>query len=179
MRTVNVVMINVLGQHRSQLPASQDQHPVKQLPPNGAHPPLRIGIRLRLRTGVRGPFDRLGSKYRIERGGELRVPITDQKPEPADLPRKLHEQIAACCVTHSPDGWAVTPRTWTRREATSIINSTYRRLSNTVSTVKKSTASTPLAWARKNWRHETADRLGAGATPARRRMVHTVLAPIP
>jgi hypothetical protein len=46
-----------------------------------------------------------------------------------------------------------------------------------VSTVKKSTASTPLAWARRNCRQVRADRLGAGSTPARWRIAHTVLAP--
>jgi hypothetical protein len=35
-----------------------------------------------------------------------------------------------------------------------------------------------LACARRNWRHETPDRCGAGSTPARCRMLHTVLAPI-
>jgi hypothetical protein len=48
-RTVHVVMVDVLGQHRSQLPASHDRHPVQHLPPNRAHPPLRIGIRPRRR----------------------------------------------------------------------------------------------------------------------------------
>jgi hypothetical protein len=47
-----------------------------------------------------------------------------------------------------------------------------------VSTVKKSTASTPLAWAQRNCRQVSANRLGAGSTPARWRMAHTVLAPI-
>jgi hypothetical protein len=40
-------------------------------------------------------------------------------------------------------------------------------LQETVSTVKKSTASTPVAWARRNCRQETADRVGAGSMPAR------------
>ena len=43
-RAVAVVMVDVLGQHRPQLPAAQDQHPVQQLPPNRAHPPLRVGV---------------------------------------------------------------------------------------------------------------------------------------
>jgi hypothetical protein len=30
-------MIGELGQHRPQLPASQDEHPIKQLTANGAH----------------------------------------------------------------------------------------------------------------------------------------------
>jgi hypothetical protein len=85
-------------------------------------------------------------------------------------------RFRACCATHAPTGWDVTPSTWTRREATSITNSTYSRLRNTVSTVKKSTANTPLACARRNCRHVIADRVGAGSTPARCRMVHTVLA---
>jgi hypothetical protein len=67
---------------------------------------------------------------------------------------------------------------WTRRVATSITNSTYSRCNKIVSTVKKSTVSTPLAWARRNCRQVSADRAGAGSMPARCRMVHTVLAPI-
>jgi hypothetical protein len=56
--------------------------------------------------------------------------------------------------------------------AISIANRTYSRCSKTVSTVKKSTASTPFACARRNCRHVMADRVGAGSTPARCRMVH-------
>jgi len=87
-------------------------------------------------------------------------------------------RLRACCVTHSPTGCEVAPSTWTRRVATSITNSTYSRCNKTVSTVKKSTANTPVAWARKNCRQVSADRAGAGATPARRRIAHTVLVPI-
>jgi hypothetical protein len=88
-------------------------------------------------------------------------------------------RLRACCATQSPTGCGVTPSTWTRREATSITNSTYSRCRNTVSTVKKSTASTALAWARRNCRQVRADRLGAGSTPPRCRMAQTVLAPDP
>jgi hypothetical protein len=51
-------------------------------------------------------------------------------------------------------------------EATSITNSRYRRLRHTVSTVKQSTASTPVAWARRNCRQETADRRSDSLWPA-------------
>ena len=44
-----------------------------------------------------------------------------------------------------------------------------------MSTVKKSTANTLLAWARRNCRQVSTDRLGAGSTPARWRMAQTVL----
>src|SRR6266508_1356723 len=86
-------------------------------------------------------------------------------------------RLRACCVTDSPTGCAVTPSTWTWRVATSITNSTYSRLRNTVSTVKKSTASTPLACARRNCRQVIADRVGAGSTPAPRRAVLRLVSP--
>src|SRR4029453_2044955 len=45
------------------------------------------------------------------------------------------------------------------RVANSTANRTYSRRSRTVSTVKKSTATTPVAWARRNCRQVSADRL--------------------
>jgi hypothetical protein len=36
-RTVDVVVIRVLGQYRHQLPTSEDQHPVQQLTSDRAH----------------------------------------------------------------------------------------------------------------------------------------------
>jgi hypothetical protein len=71
-------------------------------------------------------------------------------------------RLGACWVTHSAAGCGVTPSTWTRRLATSSTNSTCSRCRNTVSTVKKSTASTPLACAQRNCRQVSADRFGAG-----------------
>ena len=65
-------------------------------------------------------------------------------------------------MTHSAAGCGVTPSTWTRRLATSSTNSTCSRCRNTVSTVKKSTASTPLACAQRNCRQVSAERFGAG-----------------
>ena len=46
-------------------------------------------------------------------------------------------QISCLLATHAPVGLAVTPRTWTRRVASSITNRAYRRLSSTVSTWKQ------------------------------------------
>jgi hypothetical protein len=87
-----------------------------------------------------------------------------------------HEQVAGLLGRHSPDGCAVTPSTCTRRVATSITNSTYRRLRNTVSTVKQVHRQHTLGLRPENSRHETAVRCGAASTPARCRMLHTVLA---
>jgi hypothetical protein len=43
-RAVAIVVIDVLGQHRPQLPAPEDQHPIKQFTPNGPYPPLGVGV---------------------------------------------------------------------------------------------------------------------------------------
>jgi len=55
-------------------------------------------------------------------------------------------------------------------------NSTYIRVSATVSTVKKSHASTPAAWERRNSPQDGPPRLGAGPKPLRRRMLRTEVA---
>ena len=136
-------MVGVLGQHRHQQPTSQDQRPVQHLPPNRAHPPLRIGVRPRSPHRCAQHLDRLGGKDRVKRGGELGIPITNQVPQPAEIVAELHEEVPGLLDHPLPTGCAVTASTWTRRVATSIANRTYSRRNKTVSTVKKSTASTP------------------------------------
>ena len=87
-------MVGVLGQHQHQLPTAEDQHPIQQLTPNRAHPPLRVGVRLwRPHRRAKHP-DPLSGEDRVERGGELRVPIADQIPEPAGAVVEAHKQVA-------------------------------------------------------------------------------------
>ena len=57
--------------------------------------------------------------------------------------------LRAAWATHAPVGWAVTPARCTRRRSISRMNSTYNRVSPTVSTVRKSQARTPAAWTRR------------------------------
>src|SRR6266498_283856 len=73
---------------------------------------------------------------------------------PARSPRSM-SRFRACCATRCSTGCGVTPSRCTRRVASSMTNSTYSRRSNTVSTVKKSTASTLWAWACRNCRSTT------------------------
>ena len=54
-------------------------------------------------------------------------------------------RLRACWAARAPSGCGVTPRMCTRRVATSMTNSTYHRLRKTVSTMKKSPASSPSA----------------------------------
>jgi hypothetical protein len=74
-RAVAVVVAGILSQHRPQLPAAQDQHPVQQLPPNGPHPPFGIRVRLRRPHRRDQHLDSVGGEDRVERGGELRIPV--------------------------------------------------------------------------------------------------------
>jgi len=82
MRTVTVVVIGVLSQHGLQLSASEDEHPVQHLTPNGADPSLRVGISPWRPHRSAQHLDPFSGKDRIERSGEFRIPIADQKPEP-------------------------------------------------------------------------------------------------
>jgi len=93
-RPVAVVVVGVPGQHRPQVPASEYQHPVRQPTPDAAHPSLRVGVRP-WRPHRRGQHvDRLGGEDRVERAGELRIPIAEHEPEPTDPLLKAHEQVA-------------------------------------------------------------------------------------
>src|SRR4029453_2871552 len=65
-RAVAVVMVGVLGQHPPQLSAADDQHPVQQLPPDGAHPPLGVGVRPRRPHRRAQHPDPLGREDRVE-----------------------------------------------------------------------------------------------------------------
>jgi hypothetical protein len=115
----------------------EDEHPVQHLPPNGANPPLRIGLRPRRSHRRAQHRQSLGGEDGVEYGGELRVPIADQNRNRPTRSSRPMSRLRACWPTPSPTGCAVTPSTWTLRVAVSITNSTYRRCRNTVSTVKQ------------------------------------------
>ena len=81
-------------------------------------------------------------------------------------------------VVHSPVGFVVIPARYNRRVANSMNTSAYNRRNSTVSTLKKSQATIPLAWARRNALHVSDDRRGAGWMPACCKIDQTVLAAI-
>ena len=69
----------------------------------------------------------------------------------------------------------MTPPRSTRRESILMKNRINMRRKNTVSTVTKSQAMMPAAWAFRNAVQLKPARIGAGSMPAWRRTVHTVL----
>src|SRR6266540_1040681 len=86
-------------------------------------------------------------------------------------------RLRACWRIQTPSGLAVTPASRTRRDPCSMKNNTYSVRSQAVSTVKKSQANIPCAWARRNSPHDGPPRRGAGPQPERRRTDLIVVAP--
>src|SRR5262249_16638168 len=78
-----------------------------------------------------------------------------------------HPTCRDCCATHAASGCAVHPARCTRRLPTSIKNRTYSRRSQTVSTVKKSTAMIVSACVRRNSRHDGPRSMAGGAETIR------------
>src|SRR6266536_372162 len=137
MRPVLVVVHDIARQHRLQMSPPHDQHPVQQLTTDGADPSLGERVRPRRPHRCAQDSDALGAKDHIEAVGELRIPVADQEADLPDALCQVMSRLRACWVTHAPVGLAVTPRMCTRRVASSIVNSTYRRLSSTGSTWKQ------------------------------------------
>jgi hypothetical protein len=98
-RTVAVVVVGVLGQDRPKLSVSENEHPVQDFTPDGADPPLRMGIRPRRPHRREKHLDRFVGEDRVERGGELGVPIADQEPAPADAVLQAQEQGTGLLAT--------------------------------------------------------------------------------
>ena len=102
---------------------------------------------------------------------ESRSRITNLKRRPLS-PREV-ARFRACWVVHRLSGWAVTPARKTWRRSSSMKNRTDRRRRLTVSTVKKSQASTPDAWVRKNSIQVGPPRRGVGRRWWRRKTLRT------
>src|SRR4051794_24298703 len=92
-RTMRVVMVDVLAQHRMQMTTPEDQHPVEQLPACRSYPALRISVGSRSPHRSLEHVDAGGGENGVEHRGELRVPIADQETEPVGPLAEVHQQI--------------------------------------------------------------------------------------
>jgi len=76
------------------MPLAQDQHPVSDLRPGGAHEPFRIGIR----AGAPGRdchgLDAGVGQERVEGSGELPGPVADQEPEVRSTITQIYQEFA-------------------------------------------------------------------------------------
>src|SRR3954453_6166891 len=95
MRPMFVVMTGVFGQHGGQVPLADDEYPVGALSAYGAHPALRERVRAgRLRWGP-DHFDAGSSEHRVEDGGEFRITVAEQEPQPGRALVEVRQQISA------------------------------------------------------------------------------------
>ena len=85
-------------------------------------------------------FNAFGLEYSIEACAVFAVIVTDEMGERASFAFELPDQLPR--LLRYPDlGWGVVPTTCPRRVPTSMKNKTYSVCSASVSTVKKSQAS--------------------------------------
>jgi len=73
--------------------AIADQQPVQALGAHRAYPALGIGVGLRRPRWDLHDLDARGGEHRVERGGELRVPVAEQVSEPVGPLAEVHQQV--------------------------------------------------------------------------------------
>jgi hypothetical protein len=95
-RPGGVVVRLVLGQDGAQMPFAEDQHAVEELPAKGADKPLAGRVHARsLDGGAQNP----GSDG-VERGGEVRSAVADQKLDALEPLAEAEGQVAG--LLHGP-----------------------------------------------------------------------------
>src|SRR6266511_525116 len=169
-------MPDVGRQDLFEVAAVDDQQPVEALGTDNADETLRDRVRLRRLRRRLDDLDAFAGEDGVEVACELPVAVTDQEAKrrrtllqrPRELARLLGDPGAGR-IGRAAGHVA-------RRLPSSMKKSTYNRCSETVSTVKKSTASMLAACARRNARQERPERSPAGPSPAWRSSLRTVVA---
>jgi hypothetical protein len=110
MGSSSVVVGFVFGQDRSQVPLAEDEYLVDELGPGGEDKSLGVGVRARTSGRDLHGFDAGAGHDRVERGGELPGPVTDQEPEVRGAVTEAYQEIADLLRGPRPFGFAVTPR---------------------------------------------------------------------
>ncbi|MEV4518582.1 hypothetical protein AB0K00_57710 [Dactylosporangium sp. NPDC049525] len=82
------------------MPFAGDEHPVGALAPDGPHPALRESVRRRGLWRYSNYVDARGGEDRVEGGGELRIVIAEQEPEPVGALVEADEQVP--CLLRDP-----------------------------------------------------------------------------
>jgi hypothetical protein len=93
-RSVRVVVIDVLPENEAEMPLSRDQQPVQALAACAGDPAFGDGIRARRADGSLDypPADR--GEHCVERRGELGVPVPDQEFQAASAALEVRQQVA-------------------------------------------------------------------------------------
>src|SRR6266581_3688679 len=148
---------------------------VRELAPASADP--ASGDRVhggRLDVAQHGPDPGVGED-RVGRGGEVRSAVADHELHPLRRSAEVHDQVAACCVVHSPAGCRVTPRMRMRRAACPVTAGTQAWVPPGRPAVKKSQTGIASAGERRNCGQVgPVRRSGAGSAPLALRISPTV-----
>jgi hypothetical protein len=166
--SLSVVVAGILSEYPFEVSPAQDEHPVQTLCPHGSHPALGVGIGPRGSDWRPDHPDALGAEHLVEAGRELGVPVPDQELEGSTTVGQILDEVssylgdegAGRMVSDTEDVYLAS-RQFDDEEPVEL-------LQDTVSTVKKSVASTLCAWGRRNSAQVRPPR-GAGPRPARRR----------
>ena len=109
MRTVPVVVLDVLAEYGFEVTPSEDEHAVEAFSSRGAYESLGDGVRpWRPDRGLDDP-DALCGEDGVEGSGELGVSVPDEELDCVRLLGEVYADVAACWVTQSVAGLAVTP----------------------------------------------------------------------
>jgi hypothetical protein len=175
-RSMRVVVVDIDVQDVFELFAACDQAPVEAVPADGADPALGECVRVRRPKRCADDLDGLAFEDFVEGAAELAVASWIRNRIGLGRSVSDHASRRACWVVQRPSGSALQPASCTRRVPSSMKKSTYRRPSQSVSTVKKSHAMIDTAWTRRNSRQLSWARAPAGDTPPSRRILATVVA---
>src|SRR6266540_3760447 len=85
MRSMRVVVRDVLTQHVHQVSSTQDQHVIEHLPPQASDQSLDVTVGLRGPVGAEHDLHAFGGEDRIEAATVLGVAVAEQEPHPADF----------------------------------------------------------------------------------------------
>ena len=140
-RPMHVVVLHIDAQHPLQVSTSRDQQPVQALGADRGNPAFREGVGVGRLDRCQHHLGVLGAEEVIEGAAEFGIPITQHELDSSSLLAQPQQQIPRLLG----DPGAVWVGGDARRVSTSMKNSTYSRLSHTVSTVKKSQARIPAA----------------------------------
>src|SRR6266511_4410467 len=153
--------------------ATEDQEPVETLPAHAADPAFGVGVRVRRLDRRSHDLDAFAAEDAVEGAAELRVAVVNQKARPRAAVVDVHQQVPRL-LGHP--GRIRLARTGDVFVSIGKKNSTYSRLTPTVSTVNKTLAMIVFACWRRKERQLEAARAGAGGMPARASTLRTSVA---
>jgi hypothetical protein len=92
-RPVQIVVIDVLAKDQPQVPLAGDQYPVQALTAGAGDPAFRDRVRPRRPDWSLDNPHPGGDEHRIERYGELGIPVPEQEFETVSIVLKVHQQV--------------------------------------------------------------------------------------